>query len=237
LLNRRTVLSLLAMLASTGLARANIIFGGMPFKRTKTPPPTPVDVGAPWTFFSGEEAVTVEAIVDRLIPADDLSIGGREAGCAIFIDRQLSGDYGKSATWYLAGPAANGTPQQGPQFTNTIAERYRAGLTGLNQYCRAQFGGRSFTAIGADRQDALLQGLESGAVALQGADGKIFFEQLLSNTREGFFADPLYGGNKDMAGWNMIGFPGARYDYRDVIGRRGEDLKLAPVSMLGRKDT
>jgi gluconate 2-dehydrogenase gamma chain len=236
-LNRRSVLSLLIALASAGAARANIIFGGQPFRRTKTPPPLPVDVGAPWTFFTGAEAATVEAIVDRLIPADDLGIGGRDGGCAVFIDRQLAGGYGKSVTWYLAGPAANGTPQQGPQFIDTIADRYRAALAALDRHCRAQFDGRPFAALGAEHQDTILRALESATLTLEGVDGKVFFEQILSNTREGFFADPLYGGNRDMAGWKMIGFPGARYDYRDVIGRRGEDLKLAPVSLYDRKDT
>lgn len=224
------------MLASAGAARANIIFGGLPFKRTRTPPPMPVDVHAPWAFFTGEEAATVEAIVDRLIPADALSIGGRDAGCAVFIDRQLAGDYGKSATWYLAGPAIDGTSQQGPQYTDTIGQRYRAALAALDRYCRAQHDSKPFAAVGRDRQDAILQGLENGSLKLDGSDGRMFFEQILSNTREGFLADPLYGGNRDMAGWKMVGFPGARYDFRDVIGRRGEDLKLAPVSIYDRRD-
>ncbi len=48
---------------------------------------------------------------------------------------------------------------------------------------------------------------------------------------EGFFADPIYGGNKGMVSWKMLGFPGARYDYRDYIGRHNENLKLQPVSI------
>ena len=61
-----------------------------------------------------------------------------------------------------------------------------------------------------------------GQVKLDGADGKAFFKTLLKDMQEGFFADPIYGGNRDMCGWKMIGFPGARYDYRDWVGRHNE---------------
>jgi len=231
--NRRSLLKLVAALAAVGAARAVMIYGGRPFGRTKTPPPTPVDRSAAWTFFAAGEADTIEAIVDRLIPADALSIGGREAGCAIFLDRQLSGPYGQSTVQYLAGPEARGTPQQGPQATHTIAVGYRKGLAALARHCAAQPGGKAFAELAPATQDALLRGLESGSIPLDGADGVNFFNRLLANTREGYFADPIYGGNKGMAGWKLVGFPGARYDYRDFIGRRGEALGLAPVSLIG----
>ena len=64
----------------------------------------------------------------------------------------------------------------------------------------------------------------------------MFFSLLLNNTREGFFADPIYGGNRDMVGWKMIGYPGARYDYRDWIGRHNERFPLSPVSITGRPE-
>ena len=65
-------------------------------------------------------------------------------------------------------------------------------------------------------------------------DAKAFFKQLLLNTQEGFFADPMYGGNKDMAAWKMIGFPGARYDYRDFVAKHNQLFPLPPVSIQGR---
>jgi len=51
---------------------------------------------------------------------------------------------------------------------------------------------------------------------------------------EGFFSDPLYGGNRDMADWTLVGFPGAHYDYRDFINHNGTRLDLAPVGLAGR---
>ena len=66
------------------------------------------------------------------------------------------------------------------------------------------------------------------------ADLRAFFELLLQNTMEGFFADPSYGGNRDMVGWKMIGFPGYHYDYRDYVRRYNEDYKLPRLSIGGR---
>jgi gluconate 2-dehydrogenase gamma chain len=66
------------------------------------------------------------------------------------------------------------------------------------------------------------------------ADQRALFELLLQNTMEEFFADPIYGGNRDMAGWKMIGLPGYRYDYRDYVRRYNEDYKLPPVPISGR---
>ena len=239
LLNRRRLLGLCGVMLAAAAVGARVILGGRPFARTKTPPPEPVDRTAGWIFFTAAEAAAVEAIVDRLIPTDALGPGGREAGCALFIDRQLAGTYGQSTVWYLAGPARAGTLQQGPQHTDTLAARYRQGLAALDRHCRTTTG-KAFAAQDVAAQDRLLSGLENGTVRLNSASGQELFAQLLKNTREGYFADPLYGGNKDMAGWRMIGFPGARYDYRDMIARRGEELGLAPVGIYGgaaaRKD-
>ena len=74
------------------------------------------------------------------------------------------------------------------------------------------------------------------AIGVEDASGRGFFELLLQNTREGFFADPLYGGNRDMVGWKMIGFPGARYDYRDWVEHHNEKYPRPPVAITGRPD-
>ena len=64
-------------------------------------------------------------------------------------------------------------------------------------------------------------------------DGKAFFDQILKDMQQGFFADPVYGGNRDMVAWKMIGFPGARYNYLDWIDRHNERFPLPPVSIMG----
>lgn len=222
------------MAAGIAVAKARVIFGGMPWFKDPVVLPEPV-VPDGWKFFTAGEVAAVEAIADRLIPADDLSIGGKEAGCALFIDRQLSGDYGRAATQYRLGDIRPGVPSQGPQFKDTPAERYRKGLQSLDQHCKQSFAGKAFNELSPAQQDALLTQLEAGDLKLATVDSKAFFNMVLQNVREGFFADPIYGGNKDMAGWKMLGFPGAQYDFRDVIGRQGEDLKIIPISLISRK--
>ena len=83
-------------------------------------------------------------------------------------------------------------------------------------------------------QDALLKRLEKGELALAGVDGKAFFAQLLQNTLEGFWSDPIYGGNRDLVGWKLIGFPGARYDNSSFVAQHGEKYPLPPVGIKGR---
>ncbi len=53
---------------------------------------------------------------------------------------------------------------------------------------------------------------------------------------EGFFSDPIYGGNRDMVGWKLVGFPGTRYDYRDVMAKPNQPYTLPPVTIQGRPD-
>ena len=89
--------------------------------------------------------------------------------------------------------------------------------------------------LSADDQIKVLKGLESGDIALdESVDSKAFFEMLLQNTKEGYFSDPIYGGNKDMGAWKMIGFPGAHYDYKEWVSRYGERVPYPPVSFKGR---
>jgi len=209
--------------------------GSLPWAPNAGSPPTPVQPG-PWAYFTAEEGAAVEALVDRLIPPDPQTPGGKDAGCAVFIDRQLAGPYGRAEGLYMRGPFADGTPQQGDQSPLTPAARYRQGLAGLDKYCRSKYAGKSFAQLPDSEKDKLLSGLEKDQVPLEGVNGRAFFEQLLQNTQEGFFADPVYGGNRDMAGWKMIGYPGARYDYRDWVERHNERYPLPPVSIGGRPD-
>ncbi len=223
----------LGAFALSGCARTEIASGALPWSVAAGAPPVPVKPG-PWAYFTPEEGSAVEAIVDRLIPPDPKWPGGKDAGCAVFIDRQLDGPYGSSAALYMRPPFQDGTPQQGVQSPLTPRQHYRAGLAALDKHCRAGFAGKSFRELSPDQQDALLRGLEKSDVKLEGVNGQKFFAHVLQNTQEGFFADPVYGGNRDMAGWRMIGFPGARYDYRDWVLRHNERYTLPPVGIAGR---
>lgn len=207
----------------------------MPWEAGTATPPIPVRPG-PWQYFTADEAASIEAIVDRLIPADDRGPGGKDVGCAVYIDRQLAGPYGNSAGLYMRPPFMPGVPTQGYQAPETPAARYRAGLAALASYVASTFTGKAFRDLAPADQDKVLSGLETGSIKLQGVNGAGFFALLLKNTQEGFFADPIYGGNRDMAGWKLVGFPGARYDYRDWVDRHNEKYPLPPVSIMGRYD-
>ena len=217
----------------TGEACARTVEGALPWSPGNAVPPAEVHPGA-WFFFTPEEARTVEALVDRLIPPDDKVPGGKDAGCAVFIDRQLAGPFGKASGLYMQPPFTAGTPQQGDQSGLTPAQRYRRALAALDRLSQQRFAGKRFAEIAPGEQDTLIAGMESGAVQLGAVDSKAFFEILLQNTKEGFFADPVYGGNRDMAAWKMIGFPGARYDYSDWIDRHNQRYPLPPVGIMGR---
>jgi gluconate 2-dehydrogenase gamma chain len=225
----------LCLLFSAAGARARLIQGNLPWQEDAGTPPLPVRPG-PWQYFTPEEAAAVEALVDRLIPPDANGPGGKEAGCAVFIDRQLAGPYGNAQGLYMRPPFMEGAKEQGPQSALTPAERYRRSLAALDKHCRATYADKGFAEIPDAEKDKVIGGLEKGAVKLEGVSGTGFFELLLRNTREGFFADPIYGGNRGMAGWKMIGFPGTRYDYRDWVERHNERYPLPPVAIAGRPE-
>jgi gluconate 2-dehydrogenase gamma chain len=232
---RELLITTAVTLFSATYARALVVKGSLPWEPNAGSPPPVVQPG-PWVYFTPQEGAAIEALVDRLIPPDPQTPGGNDAGCAVFIDRQLAGPYGSAEGLYMRGPFAEGTPQQGDQSSLTPAARYRQALAALDKYCRSTYAGKSFTQIPDGEKDKLLSGLEKGQVQLDGASGQAFFELLLQNTREGFFADPVYGGNRNMVGWKMIGFPGARYDYRDWVERHNERYPLPPVGISGRPE-
>ena len=228
-MNRRQLLgsSAVWLLLSSSAVRAAIIKGGIPWKPGAGDPPNAVTPGG-WKYFTPQEAATVEAFAERLIPADDLSPSGKDCGCAIFIDRQLAGPYGRFEGYYMSGPFQKGTKQQGLQSPVTPAQQYRKALAALDKACRDKFADRSFADLSDDQKD---EGLEDGSFELGGTDSKDFFKLVLTDTQNGFLADPIYGGNKDMASWKMIGFPGAHYDYRDWIDKHNQRIPLPPVGI------
>jgi len=194
------------------------------------------DVATAPSFLTAEERAFLDAAVARLIPADDLGPGAKEAGVTSFLDRQLAGAYGRAEGLYVQGPWHEGTPSQGYQSRFTPAQLYRSAIQAIDEHCKETFSNKTFAALSAEDQDKVLTSLEKGELALEGLSSKTFFEVLMQNTIEGFFSDPIYGGNRDMVGWKLIGFPGARYDYRDYVAKHGEKFPLPPVGLRGRPD-
>lgn len=184
-----------------------------------------------YTFFTPTEGAFVEAAVGRLIPADDLGPGAREAGCAFFIDQQLAGAFGAASRWYMQGPFGEASPEQGYQLPLTPRQLYRLGVDQINRHCTTAFG-KTFDRLDAGVQDDVLRAVEHGRLEL-GDDlpQQAFFGLLHTNTVEGFFADPIYGGNRDKAGWKLVGFPGVAAAYVADVATYNTPYRVEPVSI------
>jgi gluconate 2-dehydrogenase gamma chain len=235
---RHFLASVAALPALSGGVFGQTIPRRLPWLPFAGDPPKPVNPLG-WYFFNPNEVAVIEAIVDRLIPGDHLSPGGKDSGCAVFIDRQLIGPFGNSSRLYNKGPFTAGLPTQGYQGALNPAGRYRLGLKALDDYVKGAYAGKAFAQLAPNDQDTVLEDMESGKITLKltlGFNTRSFFDLILQNSMEGFFADPLYGGNRDMAAWKMIGFPGARYDYREYIGKYNQPYPLGPVSIYGASD-
>lgn len=211
-------------------ALARTIKGHMPWTPGRTEQPFAFTGDR---FFTPAERRCIAAIVERLIPSDDRGPGAREAGVIDFIDSQMAGAYGRGDRWYLQGPHREGTPEQGYQAALPPAGLYRQAVAALDADCRRRHGNRVFAELDAGLQDAVLRQMEEGTLDLEGAPAKAFFGLVLENAIEGFFCDPFYGGNRGMVGWRLVGFPGARYDYRQYLNHNGSRIALEPVGLKG----
>jgi gluconate 2-dehydrogenase gamma chain len=187
----------------------------------------------PGHFCNESELRFLESAVDRLIPPDERWPGASGAGVAEYIDRQLAGPWGRGEQLYRHGPFHKGLPTQGYQLEYTWAELFRRSINAVNHHFTTQ--GTSFARLTNEQKDAYLASLEKGGIDLDGVPSDTFFEALLKVTVQGFFADPMYGGNKDMVGWRMIGFPGAYADYFDLIDKHGMEFKREPLSIADRE--
>jgi gluconate 2-dehydrogenase gamma chain len=188
---------------------------------------------AGYIYLKPVEQAFVEALVDHMIPKDELTGSGTEIGIATYIDRALAGSWGKGDRLYKDGPWQRGTANQGYQLPLTPAALYRAGIQGSNAYCRKTFG-KDFDRCTAEQKEAFLKDLAAAKITLEGGlPGRAFFVVLNDNVMEGLFADPIYGGNKDKAGWKMIGFPGVMANNAENVKKYSDGKKFTadPVSI------
>ena len=217
--SRRRMLTTFGLAGAAALPAALVGAGRAP---ADAPPVT-------YFFFNSEEAAFVEAAVARLIPADDKWGGAVEAGVPGYIDKQLAGAWGAGERLYRSGPWHPGAPSQGYQLPFTPAELFRTALGAINKALSEQ--GTPFGKMSAEQQDSYLHGLEAGGKDLGGVPSDVLFAHLWDSTLEGFFSDPVYGGNRDMLAWRMIGFPGAYASYYDLVDQHGIKIDRAPMSL------
>ncbi len=223
-------------LLGAGLAGTAVAAGlNPPPAQAQTPaaaPPAP-QANEPVTYLtlSVAEAAFMSAVADTMIPADDLSPSGTDCGVVIFADRQLAGSWGGGAKLYRSGPFRKGKPEHGYQLPLTPREFFAVGIAATNAWTR-KVHGKDFDRLAAkDREDAL-KALESSKAELADFDGKQFFDALINLVMEGFFADPIYGGNKNKAAWKMIGFPGLPALYANLIEEyRHKRYRVEPQSI------
>jgi gluconate 2-dehydrogenase gamma chain len=207
-----------SFLVGAGVAGTAAVTGVAPSPATAAPEPAPMPAVTAqpeaWLTLNPTEAAFAMAAVDTLIPADDLTPSGSACGVATFIDRQLAGAYGSGARLYRDGPFLRGKPEHGYQLALTPRDYFRAGIAATNDWTRKRYG-KDFDRLGEAEREAALKELEQGKAEFPGFSSKEFFEALLTITMEGFFADPIYGGNRGMAAWKMVGYPGLPASYRD----------------------
>jgi gluconate 2-dehydrogenase gamma chain len=176
--------------------------------------PAPQD--EPLLILNETEHAFVVAAVDTLIPADELSPSGSDCGCAVYIDRQLASAWGGGAKSYRAGPYIKGKPEQGYQLPLTPAEFMSAGIAAANVWSRKTYG-HDFDRLDPDKRIEALKEMQEGKAEFVNFSSRAFFARLLTMTMEGFFGDPIYGGNRNKASWRMLGFPGLPATYANVI--------------------
>jgi gluconate 2-dehydrogenase gamma chain len=211
-----------AALAATGLA---------PAEAAQAPAPAAPEPEV-WLTLNATEAAFMVAAADTLIPADNLTPSGSDCGVAVFIDRQLAGGFGNGARLYRSGPYFPAKPEHGYQLSLSPREFFRAGIEETNAWTKKTYG-KEFDRLTPAQREEAMKALESGKADFGGGfTSAFFFDQLLQLAMEGFFADPIYGGNKDKVAWKMIGFPGLPASYREEIKTYfGKKYDKAPQSI------
>ena len=156
-------------------------------------------------FFNHDQAATIVAFTERLMPGAPGKPGALEAGVLNYIDLALAGAYAD------------------------LQDFYRRGLAQLDAYCRKTYN-EPFVRLGAAHQDEVITAIEAGkASGFTWPTAQAFFNTIRTHTMEGMFADPIYGGNKDFAGWRLVGFPGAQAIFTPADMQNTKAFARAPM--------
>jgi gluconate 2-dehydrogenase gamma chain len=185
-----------------------------------------------YAFLNAEEAAFIEALVDHMVPADALTPKGTDIGLNVFIDRALAGGWGKGDRLYMQGPWKQGVPSQGYQLPMTPADLYRSGIAAANVVCVKSYG-KSFDKLSEAQREEFLLNLQAGKVTFDnGPPARVFFTTVYQSVMEGMFSDPMYGGNRNKAGWKLIGFPGViAVHHQNVEKFRDKQFPADPVGI------
>jgi len=185
----------------------------------------------PLLTLSATEAAFLSAAADTMIPADELSPSGTDCGVVTYIDRQLAGAYGAGAKTYRSGPFRRGKPEQGYQLPLTPRQYFATGIAAANDWTRKTYG-KEFDRLAASDRAASLAAMEHGTAQFESFSAHAFFVRLHAMVMEGFFADPMYGGNRNKVSWTMLGFPGLPATYADKVDAYFDKRYVAPPKSI-----
>lgn len=178
---------------------------------------------------------TVSAAMERIFPESESGPGAIELGCAFYLDGQLTGQYGFNSKEYMQGPFREPLPTQGYQSNLNRRDYFMLGINKLNEEANSRHEA-DFPDLEDGQMDEILTDFESGDVDLgvpaHTATSSYFFTMLRSTTIEGAYADPIYRGNRDMAGWKMKKFPGHQMSYIQYI-EDDEFHEIEPEPVFG----
>lgn len=168
---------------------------------------------------------------ERIYPEDEHGPGAIALGVPYFIDKQLAGPWGINADDYMKGPFLKPDPSQLPQISLNRGDIFILGIRKLNEVSLNEYKD-DFINLNEEQQIEILQAFESGEIKLNKVSSATFFGLLRQATLEGAYSDPMYGGNKNMAGWKMKEFPGAQISYAHVL-QKEEFVLIEPISLGG----
>lgn len=194
-----------------------------------TPPAGPQ--AEPMLTLTATEADFLSAAYDTIIPADQLSPSGTDCGLVTYMDRQLAGAWGNGARMYRNGPFLPGKAEYGYQLPLTPREFFAAGIKAANAWSVKTYG-KEFDRLSQQDRTQALSAMEQSRAQFEGFDAKQFFEAVLQSAMEGFFADPMYGGNRNKVSWRMVGYPGLPATWANkALEYRGKKVRIEPQSI------
>ena len=220
---------------AAGTLAATALTGALPRAAEAQSAPAPAVQPAaqpePMLTLTATEAAFLSAAYDTIIPADALSPSGTDCGLVTYVDRQLAGAWGSGARMYRNGPFLPSKPEYGYQLPLTPREYFAAGIKATNAWTTKTYG-KEFDRLSPADRTATLSAMEQSRAQFEGLDAKPFFEAVLQSAMEGFFADPIYGGNRNKVAWKMIGYPGLPATWANkALEYRGKKVTIEPQSI------
>ena len=195
-----------------------------------TAPALSVNPSEALMFFTPEQYRLTQVASDRIYPTDENGPGAMDLNAAIYIDHQLASPWGLNAKEYMSGPFFKAEITQGSQVRILRKDLFLLGLKALDTHSSSKYK-MSFSELETEQQDLVLTDFSEGkAPDISTVSSTLFFNLLRTLTIEGVYADPLYGGNKDMIGWSMRKYPGSRMNYVQEI-QSEKFVKLDPQGL------